>query len=68
MSEKKYLLIDSGNQKKLEKVGEYFIIRPSLAAIWKPVLKENWEKADAISDSCSNKIVNTSLNLTRIFH
>jgi 23S rRNA (cytosine1962-C5)-methyltransferase len=48
MNEKKYLLIDSGNQKKLEKVGEYFIIRPSLAAIWNPALKEGWEKADAI--------------------
>jgi 23S rRNA (cytosine1962-C5)-methyltransferase len=44
-----YQLLDSGNLKKLEKFGPYKIIRPSLAAIWKPKLsKTNWEDADLI--------------------
>ena len=49
MSKKKYLLLDSGFGKKLEKVGEYTIIRPCSLAVWKPsLLKKEWEKADLI--------------------
>lgn len=41
-----YLLIDSGDGKKLEQVGKYRIIRPSPIAIWKP-FQSNWD-ADLI--------------------
>ena len=46
---KEYILLDSGNCKKLEQVGEYRIIRPALNAFWKPALPESeWQKADAV--------------------
>ena len=45
----KYTLIDSGNFQKLEQVGPYRIIRPSLQSIWEPLLSlEEWGRADAI--------------------
>jgi 23S rRNA (cytosine1962-C5)-methyltransferase len=37
---KEYELIDSGDGRKLEKFGEYTLIRPEPQAIWKPVLTE----------------------------
>ena len=44
-----YSLIDTGNGKKLEKWGDYLIIRPSSQSIWKPSITSNeWKKADAI--------------------
>ena len=43
-----YLLLDSGNCKKLEQVGEYRIIRPALNAFWQPTLPAaEWDRADA---------------------
>jgi 23S rRNA (cytosine1962-C5)-methyltransferase len=46
--QKNYLLIDSGNGKKLEQIGEHRIVRPSSSAIWAPFLeKALWDKADA---------------------
>ena len=43
-----YRLLDSGNCKKLEQVGEYRIIRPALNAFWQPTLPAGeWNKADA---------------------
>lgn len=43
-----YELLDSGNEKKLERVGEYLLVRPSPQAVWSPNLTEaNWQKADA---------------------
>ncbi len=45
----KYQLLDSGNLKKLEQVGEYRLIRPALNAFWKPELPEGeWKRADAV--------------------
>lgn len=42
----KYTLIDSGNQKKLEQVGPYHLIRPCSQALWPPQFgREEWEKA-----------------------
>jgi 23S rRNA (cytosine1962-C5)-methyltransferase len=42
-----YELIDSGDQKKLEKFGEYKIIRPSSIAIWRPTLPQKiWDDFD----------------------
>ncbi len=43
-----YELLDSGNQKRLEKFGKYIIVKPDPQAIWKPMLSEDmWQKADA---------------------
>ena len=36
--EKDYILLDSGNLKKLEQVGPYRLIRPALNAFWQPSL------------------------------
>lgn len=48
MSEKKYLLLDSGDGRKLEKVGDFLLVRPCSLAIWKPSHdKKKWDDADA---------------------
>lgn len=46
---KAYELIDSGNFEKLERFGDYVLIRPEPQAIWEPSLSpEEWkQKADA---------------------
>lgn len=42
-------LIDSGFGEKLERYGDYKIIRPEAQALWQPRLSEKtWEKADAV--------------------
>lgn len=44
-----YLLLDSGNGRKLEQVGQFRIIRPALNAFWRPSLSaQEWDKADAL--------------------
>lgn len=44
-----YTLLDSGNQNKLEQVGDYTLLRPCSQAVWKPELpKSAWNEADAI--------------------
>jgi len=40
-----YELIDSGDGKKFEKVGNYHLVRPCAVALWKPKLKI-WEPVD----------------------
>ncbi len=40
-----YALLDSGNFRKLEKVGPYLLIRPCLQAIWSPSQEKEWQKA-----------------------
>ncbi len=43
-----YELLDSGNQKRLERFGKYILKRPDPQAIWSPHLSLHaWEKADA---------------------
>jgi 23S rRNA (cytosine1962-C5)-methyltransferase len=42
-----YELLDSGDNKKLERYGGFTIIRPETQAIWKPLRPELWKKADA---------------------
>jgi 23S rRNA (cytosine1962-C5)-methyltransferase len=42
-----YELLDSGENKKLERYGKFVIIRPETQAIWKPLRPELWKKADA---------------------
>jgi 23S rRNA (cytosine1962-C5)-methyltransferase len=44
-----YRLLDSGNQRKLERVGPYLLVRHSPQALWSPRLSpEEWDKADGI--------------------
>ena len=44
----KYLLLDSGDQLKLEQFGEYVIARPCSQALWRTSLsKAAWDSADA---------------------
>ena len=46
---KKYLLLDSGDQEKLEAVGPFRFIRPAPLALWpKRLSQEEWQKADAV--------------------
>lgn len=48
-TDNEYVLLDSGNEMKLERVGEYTLVRPSPQAIWRPQLPETeWKRADAI--------------------
>ena len=50
-----YQILDSGNLQKLEKVGEYILIRPSLNAFWRPSLpKTEWNKAVGIYERNSS--------------
>ncbi len=43
-----YELIDSGNGRKLERFGPYFLSRPCSQAVWMPQLTyKEWDKADA---------------------
>lgn len=42
-----YELIDSGDNRKLERCGSFTLIRPETQAIWKPLRPEAWEKAAA---------------------
>ncbi len=44
-----YKLLDSGNGKKLEQIGQYKIVRPDSQALWQPTLAEQeCQTADAI--------------------
>lgn len=47
MSIEAYSLLDSGDEKRLEKFGRYILIRPCSQAVWKPQHPELWKKADA---------------------
>ena len=42
-----YSLIDCGDQKKLEQVGDYLIIRPCPQAMWPKTLEKEWQQADS---------------------
>lgn len=48
MSNNQYLLVDSGNGRKLERFGPYLLSRPCSQAVWTPQLSnKEWDKADA---------------------
>ena len=48
-TDNEYVLLDSGNEMKLERVGEYTLVRPSPQAIWRPQLSQaEWSRADAV--------------------
>lgn len=57
-----YELIDSGDGKKFEKIGRYYLVRPCAAALWKPKL-DRWEP---INGSFSRKDLNQWSNDTII--
>jgi 23S rRNA (cytosine1962-C5)-methyltransferase len=42
-----YELLDSGDNRKLERYGSYILIRPETQAIWKPRHPELWQEANA---------------------
>ncbi|MCH2155747.1 MAG: class I SAM-dependent methyltransferase [Opitutales bacterium] len=51
-----YALLDTGNREKLERFGEYILVRSEPKAWWKPSLpKKNWEAAHARFDEDTNK-------------
>lgn len=43
----RYELLDSGDEKKLERFGKYIVSRPEKQALWKISKPELWNKADA---------------------
>lgn len=46
-----YELIDSGNERKLERFGSILLSRPSASAVWAPALpSSSWEQANASFD------------------
>lgn len=42
-----YELLDSGDNRKLERFGRFMVIRPETQAIWRPLRPELWKRADA---------------------
>lgn len=47
-----YILLDSGDGKRLEKFGQYTLVRPDPQCIWRPLLHQSeWQKADAVFDN-----------------
>lgn len=43
-----YALVDSGNQQKWERFGQFTLVRPCSQALWQPQFsKEKWQTADA---------------------
>lgn len=53
---KDYKLLDSGNKKKLERVGNMRIIRSEPRAWWKPQLPDKeWQKAEAVFENENQK-------------
>ncbi len=42
-----YEYLDSGDEQRLEKFGEYTLVRPCANALWQPTLSSEWKQADA---------------------
>ncbi len=54
-SNDEYELLDSGAMQKLERVGDYRLVRPSPQAIWNPKLPQSdWEQVDAVYERDSS--------------
>jgi 23S rRNA (cytosine1962-C5)-methyltransferase len=50
-----YHLLDTGNMRKLERIGEYTLARPAPQAIWSPFLPgADWQRADAVYERNEN--------------
>ena len=51
-----YMLLDSGHGQRLEKFGQYILVRPDPQCIWKPSLPQSeWQKADAVFEKTSGE-------------
>lgn len=50
-----YELIDSGDQKRLEKFGDIIVSRPAPQAFWPKDLPDSWNKADAVCNRVDKK-------------
>ncbi len=50
-----YALVDSGNGKKLERYGDYLVIRPEPQCWWQPKYPGLWDKADAVFDPAGDE-------------
>jgi len=50
-----YALLDSGNGRKLERYGQYTVVRPEPQCMWTPALPvEAWDNADAVFDPAAS--------------
>ncbi|PLX71123.1 MAG: hypothetical protein C0602_02450 [Denitrovibrio sp.] len=46
-----YRLLDTGNEKRLEQIGSFRVVRNAKQAFWRPALsKQEWDSADAVFD------------------
>ena len=65
-----YELIDSGNGKRLERFGDYRIVRPDPQIIWKPRLSaSDWKNIDAFFDPEKKKwIIKTNVPEKWLLH
>jgi 23S rRNA (cytosine1962-C5)-methyltransferase len=50
-----YALVDSGDGRKLERYGDYLVIRPEPQCGWTPKYPELWDKADALFDPAGDE-------------
>ncbi len=50
-----YALVDSGDGRKLERYGDYLVIRPEPQCGWAPKYPELWDKADAVFDPAGDE-------------
>lgn len=50
-----YALVDSGHGKKLERYGDFLVVRPEPQCWWAPKYPDLWEKADASFDPSSDE-------------
>jgi 23S rRNA (cytosine1962-C5)-methyltransferase len=50
-----YALVDSGNGQKLERYGDFLVIRPEPQCGWAPKYPDLWDKADAVFDPAGDE-------------
>ncbi len=50
-----YALVDSGNGQKLERYGNYLVVRPEPQCFWAPKYPALWDKADAVFDPAGDE-------------
>ena len=61
-----YELLDSGNKRKLERFGQYLLIRFEPEAWWKTTLKKRvWDSADAVFSISKGEITGSWTFLTK---
>ena len=50
-----YALVDSGHGRKLERYGNYLVVRPEPQCFWAPKYPDLWDKADAVFDPAGDE-------------